>query len=91
MTSYRSPRRRITRGFPVLAIFAAVALIGFAIFLVIVLTGDDPADNGHAKACTAAGFTIHEHEQWGGKWNTSTWWCTDRDDRITDVWFEGDE
>lgn len=36
---------------------------------------------------TCAG-TVHEYEQWGGKYYTSTWWCTGSDGRVTGIWFE---
>lgn len=40
------------------------------------------------KSCVAEGGTVHEHEQFGGKYNKSTWWCTDSDGNITGLWFE---
>jgi hypothetical protein len=70
-----------------------VSALGIVIIgLGLALTGcDDPPTAGihhDEKTCRAEGGTVHEHEQWGGKFNKSTWWCTNPNGDITGIWFE---
>lgn len=70
----------------VLAVLVAICIYA----LIQMSSGDDPAKNDHARTCVDARGTIHEKKQYGGKFYTYTWWCTDRDGRITDIWFSAD-
>lgn len=42
----------------------------------------------HKKACTRLEDTFHQHGQFGGKYYTYTYWCTDKNGSITELWFQ---
>lgn len=48
--------------------------------------GADPGRSDHARACVEAHGTIHTYNH-GGRDSERTFWCTDSDSRITDIWF----
>ena len=83
-------RIRDNKGFiACVVVFAVLVVICIYIFIQM-SSGGDPTKNDHARICVEAHGTIHEKKQYGGKFYTYTWWCTDRDDRVTDIWFSAD-
>ena len=70
----------------------AVATVLAIIILLVVVFSDDPANptqNDHARTClNVTHGQIRTHDQFGGKYNRTTYWCEDRDGRITDIWFD---
>ena len=76
-----------------LPLWAIAGILGVVVCVIIwaaaaQVDGGDTNKNEHARACVAAGNTIKEKEQYGGKWHTYTWWCVDSDGQITDIWFD---
>lgn len=77
---------------------AASKLIGWILLGALILAGvvalltDDPAnpaENEHARACIYdRRGEIRTHDQFGGKYSRTTYWCVDRDGRILDLWFD---
>jgi hypothetical protein len=39
------------------------------------------------QACEDSHGTVYSKGQWGGKYNTWTYWCVNSDKRITGIWF----
>lgn len=64
------------------------AALALALLIAATACGDpgDPHDNDHARRCVVAGGHIHSNSQFGGKWDTHTYWCRDQDGNITDIW-----
>lgn len=70
---------------------ALLALATTTLLLTACSSADDnlnPAKNTHAAGCAKVGGAVKEHEQYGGKYKTSTYWCARPDGQITDIWFE---
>lgn len=58
-----------------------------AVVLVLSLAACDDSSSKHERACRQNGGTVHHDSQWGGKWETHTYWCRrPSDGLITDVW-----
>lgn len=61
-----------------------------AVLLLTACSDDNtnPDNNWHAKACLVQEHTkIKRYDQFGGKYNTTTYWCENSDLQIIDIWF----
>ena len=69
----------------------AIAVVFIVIVLAWACSTDhtDPAQDDHARTCLQVTHgTVQKHGQFGGKYTRNTYWCVDRDGRITDIWFD---